>query len=114
MRKDIINMQIIDTCLGVNDHGCFTFTLFLENGTGMRCGFGGWHMGRAGSDLLRTVIETVGVKSWEDLKGRYVRVKFDERHATALSHILKDNWLDLEEWFTAWDAKNGSEVKKEE
>lgn len=113
MREDIINMQIIDTCLGVNDHGCFTFTLFLENGTGMRCGFGGWRLRRAGSDLLRAVIETVGVKSWEDLKGMYIRVKFDERQAIAISHILKDNWLDIEEWFKKWKAENRSELEKE-
>lgn len=114
MRKDIINMQITDTCLGVNDRGCFTFTLTLTNGTGKVCEFGGWYLGRAGSDLLHTVIETVGVKSWEDLKDMYIRVKFDEHHAIAIGHILEDNWLDLEEWFKAWDAKNGSEKKKEE
>lgn len=114
MREDIINMQITYTRLGIDDHGCFTFTLTLTNGTGMVCGFGGWRLGRAGSDLLRAVIETVGVKSWEDVKDKYVRVKFDEHHAIAIGHILKDNWLNIREWLEKWKAENGPEVKQEE
>lgn len=110
--KDEANMRITKTYLGVNDRNCFTFTLMLSNGS-LGCGFGGWRLGRAGSDLLRAVLETLEVKYWEELPGSYVRVRFDDHKAVAIGHILKDQWLNIYDWLEDWKSKNGPEVPED-
>lgn len=114
MKKEIVNMQIVDTYLGLDGRNNFMFTLSLSNDDGLGCGFGGWSLGRAGSDMLRAVLETVGTDSWETLPGKYVRVVFEDQRSVAIGHITKNKWLNLQEWMNAWTAKHGPEVPEKE
>lgn len=109
---EIENGQIESTMLGLEDHGIMSFFLFLKfNGTGQ--GFGGYAMDgydkqkkkRVGSgfgiDCIRSILETVGVGKWEDLKGKYVRVRRDGdgwgAKIVAIGNIVEDKWFNIEE-----------------
>ena len=46
-----------------------------------------------GMMFIQKVIDTVGVKSWEDLQGKNVRVKSSHTEVTSIGHILEDKWF---------------------
>lgn len=41
----------------------------------------------------------VGVSKWEDIKGRYVRVKQEDRLVVGIGNIIKDKWFEPREFF---------------
>lgn len=111
----IINARITGTSLGVEDHGILSSWLNLDfDGSGQ--GFGGYCFdepvwgpgGRAahdfkgrrgcafGMEYIRRLMEVVGVEKWEDLKGKYVRVRKADRWGAieAIGNIIKDDWFD--------------------
>jgi hypothetical protein len=106
----ICNARIEGTLLGVDDHGILTFSLGLDYGDGSHQGFGGYAMdapppGRGcGSKRQPSVLcgayiagllDAAGVEKWEDVRGRYVRVKIDadSGRVVAIGHIIKDTWF---------------------
>jgi hypothetical protein len=105
---EIANAKIDRTFLGIEDHGIFTFILYLDYG-GSGQGYGTHaldnfdkkleaRVGTAfGCEFIMQVLQTVGVYSWEELKGKHIRVKRDDFKIYAIAHILKNNWLDAEE-----------------
>lgn len=71
--------KIVNTFLGFEDHGVFTFTIFLDfggagQGAGLRM-YGNSEGPYEGSKLyehLTGVLAAAGVDSWEQLKGRTI------------------------------------------
>ena len=91
------NAKISSTMLGFEDHGIFTFTLFLDYG-GAGQGYGNFSLGGTFTDAaIREVLNTVGVKTWEDLPGKVVRVQANHSEVSKLGNYLTDKWLDLAE-----------------
>lgn len=119
MKGDIIisNAQIEDTRLGIEDHGIFNLTLVLkwdiEEGSSTGQGFGGildnpnkernGRIGTAyGCEFIKRVLKTVGVRNWEDLKDKYVRIKHGDGYSCghkiyAIGHIVENKWFCPEE-----------------
>lgn len=111
---EILNARIEDTFLGREDHGILTFTIGLNTDRYM-CQYGGFSLDRTASDgtheyypagleAISKLIEVVGARSWEDLRGRLVRIAVSDRSVVAIGHILHDAWVDMREVF-----KNGEE-----
>lgn len=105
---EIINAQITSTMLGIEDHGIMTFSLGVKwQGCGQS--FGGYTLDGKGGEIghaksiiaIRRVIETVGVEKWEDIKGKYVRLKKVDNFGPiiAIGNIIDDKWFSLEEFF---------------
>lgn len=104
------NAKIISTMLGKEDHGIMTFSLTMEFEGGVQ-GFGGCSLddysktkkkriGAAyGMQLIMELLDTLECSTWEDLDGRLVRIKADRMKIYAIGHILKDQWLDIDEFF---------------
>lgn len=97
-----INAQIESTMLGIEDHGIMTFFLHLKfNSCGQ--GFGGYSLrGEKSIYAVRAVLEVVGVSRWEDLKGKYVRIRKDDLYGgdiLAIGHIIEDRWFSLKDHF---------------
>jgi hypothetical protein len=72
--------RITDTSLGMEDHGIFTFMIMLDFG-GKGQGYGGYCLDDrkwvgvtrgTGAGAIITLLESVGVSNWEDLKGKPV------------------------------------------
>lgn len=60
---------IADTFLGTEDHGIFTFMLTFDfNGSGQ--GAGNYFLRENTAKMLQGVIDVLGVRSWEKLKGQ--------------------------------------------
>ncbi|MDD2281259.1 MAG: hypothetical protein PHS80_00395 [Methanothrix sp.] len=90
------NAIIKSTHLGFEDHGIMTFWLNLEYSscTGQRAG--GYSIdGSKGMDLITKILTIVGVKSWEELPGKYIRVYSTHIGVGAIFNILEDRGV----WF---------------
>jgi len=105
------NAVIESTMLGYEGHGIFSAYLQLDYGCAGQS-FGGYAMdepkgergagrhrvGTAfGMDFIIAVMKVVGVESWEELKGKHVRVKSDFGKVYALGNFLKDEWFTPED-----------------
>jgi hypothetical protein len=111
----IENAKITSVKISMADHGCLTFWIFLDYG-GSCQGLGGWCIGHGyvGADkdtfesngnglvAMMRIMDLVGVSDWDDLVGKYIRVKKESRNATIhiIGNILTDKWLDIRECFT--------------
>ncbi len=95
----IINAKITNTFLGLEDHGILTAYLYMEFDIGDQ-GFGGYALkGQAMSIFIKGCIDTVSTKSWEDLKGKYVRIKHNHSKILEIGHIMENKWFNPEESF---------------
>lgn len=111
---EIVNAKITSTNLGFEDHAIFTFWLSLDYGNGGQ-GFGGYALDEwvkekkkridsrgIGLELIRAILETVGVEKWEDIKGQYIRVKRESiwnGKIISIGHLIEDKWFEPKEWF---------------
>lgn len=99
-KGEIRNARIKSTFLGVEDHGCFTFFVHVryDDSHGEQ-GFGGRLISER-SDLagmIRQITEIAGVMTWEELPGKFIRVRSDRERIYAIGHILEDRWYDPDE-----------------
>lgn len=115
--NEILNAKIVDTKLGV-DHGWMTAYLYLEGG-GWVCNYGGYcldhwfgnaneHASIGGFGSIIELMKVVGVESWEDLKGRFIRVKSHGWGSDIISigNILRDEWFSFDEYFKGYKNEN--------
>lgn len=95
--------------LGIEDHGIMTFSLMMEWG-GSGQGFGGYALDGRGGEIghaksilaIRKILETIGVDSWEKVKGQLVRIKKDSEYngsIKAIGHIINDQWFEIDSFF---------------
>ena len=112
---DIRNAKIEDTMLGIEDHGIFTSMIQLDYGDSSHQGFGGYVLGGSfGVDYIKGLLNVVGVEKWEDLVGKYIRVKIDNTDGwngkiIGIGNITKDEWFYPEE--EAQKYKKSAEYK---
>lgn len=113
MNEETQNAVIGSTMLGWEDHGIFTFYLQLDYGSSGQ-GAGGYSLDApmkkdgkfirrigtaSGTELLMRVMKVVGVSKWEDLKGKHIRARGTFSKVSAIGNLLKDEWLDFDEFF---------------
>ena len=109
---DVIeNAQITNTFLGREDHGIFTFVITVS-GESWGQGFGtfaldyydkktdkrmGWNNA---IPLIASILDAVGVESWEELKDKYCRVKREGEwgYIRAIGHPVKNKWADTRDF----------------
>lgn len=106
-KLEIENALIESTYFGGEDHGIMTAYLYLKYDMGGQ-GFGGYGLdmynektkereGTAyGLEFVRRVLETVGVKRWEDLPGKYIRVEHTWTKVSKIGHIIQNKWFEPE------------------
>ena len=94
MHQPVIkNAKIVSTELGYEDHGIPTFFLHLDYGDS-RQGFGGYIITNHDAfKIIFGILETLGVRCWEDLTGVYVRARVENGLVKAISPILKEKWF---------------------
>lgn len=117
---EILNAKIEDVSLTMADHGCLTFYLHLKmQNAGVSVGgycIGHGYLGAKefdgydkGTEVLMRIMDTVGVDKWEDLKGKFIRIKSNGWGSIIdeIGNIIDDKWLNFREFFT-------KKVKEEE
>lgn len=119
MANEIKNAQITSTRLG-EDHGCLTADIVLEGGA-WGCRFGGYcldhwfanageHIATDGYGAIIELMKTLEVESWEELKGKYVRIETEGwgGNITKIGHLLKDKWFSFKEYFEIVKSKENN------
>lgn len=116
----IENAKIIGTKLG-EDSGCLTAKIFLE-GNGWQGVFGGYcidywyssvgeYYSSDGYGAIIEIMKVIGVKSWEDICDKLVRVETTGwgGRLTKIGHIYKDMWFSFDDYFNkVKEFKNGA------
>jgi hypothetical protein len=108
------NAKISSTMLGIEDHGIFSFYIYLDYG-GAGQGAGGYCLDRPIKDddnkfikreatamagkIIMKILDIVGVEKWEDLLGKYIRVKAEYDKVHEIGNLLEDKWLNFEKFF---------------
>lgn len=109
---EIRNAKITDTMLGREDHGIMTFMLYLEWG-GSVCGYGLYAIDQydgsedkrvfsaSGLEAISKILEVVGVETWEELKGQYVRIEDNGWGETVdkIGNLMEEKWFNIREFF---------------
>ena len=129
---EIKNAKIDYVKLYIEDHDILTFSIGLDLGSG-GCALGGYTLDQsfrvnkndnkwdyerksspAGLDCMRKIMEVVGVRSWEDLKGKYVRYEDNGRGSriTKIGNIIKDDWIDIDDFMKNYDYEDWIEKFK--
>jgi len=111
----IENAKITSVSLSMADHGCLTFMIYLE-GSGWGVVYGGYCIGHgylgaddfraesgSGLEAMMRIMDVVGVDKWENLVGKYVRVKTEGWGGTVdiIGNIVEDKWFDIREFFAS-------------
>lgn len=106
----IKNAIIASTSLDTGDRGLLTGWLFLDYGDGGHQGFGGHALylpkdyehhtikGDYAGHFIFRCMQIAGVESWDKIKGKSIRVKFDgdggfSSKIIAIGHIVKEDWF---------------------
>lgn len=109
----ISNAQITDVTLGYEDHGVLTFGLTLDIAGGGCCVFGGFCLDRwdeekqkrvcdaKSMECLTEIMRVVGVRNWEDLQWKYIRIVDNGYGSTVdtIGNLMKDEWFNVREFF---------------
>lgn len=110
----IKNAIIESTMLGREDHGLMTFMIFIKFDKSCSCGIGGWALDEydkstktrvfqaKSMEVISKILEVVGVETWEELPGKYIRFEDDGWGSTItkIGNIIEDKWFDIREFFT--------------
>lgn len=104
----ILNAKIISADILIEDHDILTFAIGIETSAGWSTSIGCFYLDWTNNDervsapytskVIRAILETVGVRSWSNLVGKYIRIDDNDRHNSAITKIanlMKDNWIDL-------------------
>lgn len=51
-------------------------------------------------EVISKILDVVGVNSWEDLPGKYIRFENDCWLVTKIGNIMEDKWIDFKEFFS--------------
>lgn len=109
---EIVNVKITSVSITMADHGCLTFWVTVEGG-GFAVSIGGYAIGHGylgasefngsglGIEAMMRIMDVVGVDTWEDLKGKYIRIESNGWGGTVkkIGHITDDKWFDIDEFF---------------
>lgn len=110
---EIRNAIITDVMLGREDHGIFTFYIGVNLGS-CECYIGGYALDvfdkTANTRVFRTesmeviskILDVVGVDKWENLPGKYIRVKAEGWGDSIgeIGNIMEEKWLNFREFFS--------------
>ena len=108
----MMNAKITNVSLTMENHGVLVFYLMLEGG-GWGVSFGGYVIGKGylgaekfegcakGIEAIMRIMNVIGVDRWEDLEGKYCRIKEDgiRENVHTIGNILEDKWFDAKEFF---------------
>ena len=115
---EIRNAQITNTMLGREDHGIFTFMIYIQFGA-CGCGIGGYSLDEYNKEtktrvfqaesmeIIAKILDVVGVDTWEQLKGQYIRIKDNGWGSTVdeIGNLMEEKWINIREFFK--EKQNG-------
>lgn len=115
----ILNAKITDADLSMADQGVLIMRLTLV-GNGWNVDYGGYVLGVGslgaseftgipkGTEQIMRVMDTVGVASFKELIGSYVRIAVsqnDNGRINIIGNIITDKWFDIADFFNEEPTK---------
>lgn len=108
----IYNAKITSADIFIEDHDVLTFMIGIESSAGWSTSMGGFYLDwtdKKGnrvpapytSTVVRAILETVGVRGWNDLVGKYIRIDDNDIYnspITKIANLMKDNWIDIRDF----------------
>lgn len=88
------NAIIESATIGYEDHGILIFMLDLRHGECTHQGFGGYALK---ADHIKKILDVAGVQSWDQLKGKTIRIVRHDGFIQKIGHIIEDKWFDPRE-----------------
>ena len=91
---EVRNARIVETFLGVEDHGLMIAQLEMDYG-GSRQAYQRIIASRVEAESVRIlwdILTAVGVSSWEELRGTYCRVRIEDGLIRQIGHVIEDRW----------------------
>lgn len=113
-----INAKITSASITMADHGILTFCIRVQtavynfgiggfqNGTG-ELGAKKWSGNGSAIVAMMKIMDVVGVTSWEDLVGKYIRIGCDDNGRWCghkIGNIIEDKWFDIRQFFEQDDG----------
>lgn len=105
---EFMNGKIVGTFLGI-DRNMLTFFLDIELESGVTVCCGGYRLDAPGKiatythEVIKNILNTVGVEKWEDLKGRFVRyVNMDNGTRPIIKNIMNETFFDIGDFYKAY------------
>jgi hypothetical protein len=107
---ETLNAQIKSTKLGFVGNDILTFDLILDIQDGGGVCVGGYALSQydktkqkivgtaQGTSVIMRILEVVGVDTWEELKGKYIRIKdchLGDR-VSSIGNLMKNEWVDFD------------------
>lgn len=106
---ETLNAQIKQTKLGFTN-GILTFHIVLDIQDGGAVCVGGYAMDQYdklkerrigsvyGTSVIMRILEVVSVDTWEELKGKYIRIKDCHLgdNVTSIGNLMKNEWVNFE------------------
>ena len=111
---EIRNAKIVNTMLGREDHGIMTFMITVE-WSAYVCGIGGYCLdsynretkqrvySAKSMEAISKILDTVGVDTWEELKGKYIRIKDNGLGSTIneIGNLMEEKWFNFKDFFAS-------------
>lgn len=111
---EIRNARITNTMLGREDHGIMTFMIYVDISESGGCGIGGWALdgydretktrvfSAKSMEAVSKILDTVGVDTWEQMRGKYIRVKDNGWGKTIdeIGNLMENKWFNIREFFS--------------
>ena len=104
----ILNAKITSADIFIEDHDILTFAIGIETSAGWSTNIGYFYLDWTKNEeqvpapytstVIRAILETVDVRSWNELVGKYIRVDDNDKHnstITKIANLMKDNWIDI-------------------
>ena len=87
----ILNAKITSADIFIEDHDILTFAIGIETSAGWSTSIGCFYLDWTKdeervpapytSKVIRAILETIGVRSWNELVGKYIRIDDNDRYA---------------------------------
>jgi len=87
------NAVVESTLLGVEDHGMLVCFVHLDKANYGHQGFGGYNLAFKCDEFIRAVLDTLGVRKWEDLPGTHCRCRWELGKVHEIGHFMEDKWF---------------------
>lgn len=105
----ILNAKITSADIFIEDHDILTFGINIQTSAGWSTTIGMFYLdwndkeykrvpASYTSTVIRAILETVGVRSWNALTGKYIRIDDNDKYnspITKIANLMEDNWIDL-------------------
>ena len=113
------NVKITNTSITMEDYGVLTFNITVE-GDGFIVNLGGYSIGSGylgakefsaknggGLVAMMKIMNVIGVEKWEDLKGKYCRIRSGRWGSKVyiIGNIIENKWFNMKEFFEEYSDK---------